>query len=315
MTDVITYHYVRRRTPARFPGLKVRSVDEFDDQLRSLATQPCGELSSVVDSLARGVAPAPDTYVLTFDDGFADHYTAVYPRLRARGITGAFFPIAGSSLHGELLDVHKVQLILATETDPTELQSMATSFLRGEGCPDMVRFLEPDVSHRTTGGRFDNPAVRSLKRALQAELPRALRGATVQHLFAETVGVDPRVVAAELYVDLVQLQEMAHEGMEVGGHSLTHHHLDTLNDAELDAELAASLEMLTAVYGETRNDWVFCYPYGSSNERVKTAVSSAGFIAALGVGEGAVVEASDIMDIPRFDTNKIARVPAAGPAS
>src|SRR5439155_295378 len=52
--------------------------------------------------------------------------------------------------------------------------------------------------------RFDGPDVTFVKRVLQKGLPPRVRGDIIRQLFDEYVGIDPRVVARELYMDLDQ---------------------------------------------------------------------------------------------------------------
>lgn len=311
MTEMLTYHYVREREAVRFGGLHVRSTSEFDQQLDRLDPATATTVAAAVEAVAAGADPTPGTWVVTFDDGFSDHYDVVYPRLRERGVTGAFYPPTASTLHRTLLDVHMIQLLMTSGQAVEAIKAVAIDFLTAEGRSDQIPALEPDVSQRSTGGRFDRADARALKRGLQAELDPEIRSSVVRHLFDRVIGEDAAVVANELYLDLAQLREMARGGMEIGGHSATHRHLDVLDDAELRAEIDASLELLDAVHGTRRDDLVFCYPYGSSDQRVIEAVRAAGFVAGLGVQSGTVTADSDIMLLPRFDTNDIDQLAAA----
>lgn len=47
------------------------------------------------DALLRGTPLPPNPVVLTFDDGYIDHYTTVFPTLQEYGFTGTFFIITG----------------------------------------------------------------------------------------------------------------------------------------------------------------------------------------------------------------------------
>ena len=48
-------------------------------------------LETIVDDLAAGRAPAPQTVALTFDDGFANFYTEAFPVLAAHGFGATVF--------------------------------------------------------------------------------------------------------------------------------------------------------------------------------------------------------------------------------
>src|SRR5262245_17765624 len=106
---IVFYHYVRdvERTP--FPAIKGLSRAGFAAQLDWLQAR-----YDVIDGAAferavlSGMPFTRPTALLTFDDGFIDHYEHVFPLLEARKIGGIFF-IAGATLAARpmLLNVHK----------------------------------------------------------------------------------------------------------------------------------------------------------------------------------------------------------------
>ena len=54
------------------------------------------------------------TALLTFDDGFVDHYEHVFPALRSRGLGGIFFVAARrSATNPTLLNVHKTHFLFS----------------------------------------------------------------------------------------------------------------------------------------------------------------------------------------------------------
>ena len=72
-----------------------------------------------------------------------------------------------------------------------------------------------------------------------------------------------------------QVREMASAGMEIGSHSHSHPHLDTLDRDSLEAELSRSKEELEDIIG--RPVTAFAYPFGQYNEFVVEAVREAGY--------------------------------------
>jgi hypothetical protein len=55
--------------------------------------------------------------LLTFDDGYADHYQTVFPLLDRLGLQGSFFPPARAILERRVLDVNKIHFLLAGVAD------------------------------------------------------------------------------------------------------------------------------------------------------------------------------------------------------
>jgi peptidoglycan/xylan/chitin deacetylase (PgdA/CDA1 family) len=68
------------------------TTDEFDDQIRFLARQfhlaPLEEAIEIIESAKR---PRGTAVLLTFDDGYLDHYETAFPHLSARKAPAVFF--------------------------------------------------------------------------------------------------------------------------------------------------------------------------------------------------------------------------------
>ena len=94
------------RTPY-YPRRKGKDEDEFIkqvDYLRenySLVTN-----DEVADYVTKGTALPERACHLTFDDGFVEHYSIVFPILSDRRINATFFPPSAPVLEDKLLDVH-----------------------------------------------------------------------------------------------------------------------------------------------------------------------------------------------------------------
>ncbi len=125
-----------------------------------------------------GVLPH-NACLLTFDDGFIDHYTTVFPRLQRRGWSGCFFPAAVPVLQHVVLDVHKIHFILAATREPRGLVTRLFELLS----PYRARFELPAdealYERLATPGRFDPAEIVFVKCMLQRELPDAVRAEIV----------------------------------------------------------------------------------------------------------------------------------------
>ena len=79
-----------------------------------------------------------------------------------------------------------------------------------------------------------------------------------------------------------ELRDLAgREGLEIGAHTVSHPHLTTLSDAELDRELADSKRRVEDELG--RPCPLLAYPYGEHDARVRRAAARVGFDAAFGL--------------------------------
>src|SRR3990172_11518084 len=95
---IVGYHYVRDLNGTRFPRIKGLTVTAFREQLAYLAAHHT--FVSIDDVLGATAHPGsggtlpPAAVLLTFDDGYADHFDNVFPILIENGIRGGFYPAA-----------------------------------------------------------------------------------------------------------------------------------------------------------------------------------------------------------------------------
>jgi peptidoglycan/xylan/chitin deacetylase (PgdA/CDA1 family) len=312
---IVMYHYVRPREGGRYPGLKVRSVEEFEGQLDYIVRhyQVCA-MSDVIAAVHGREALPSNACLLTFDDGFLDHYTVVFPRLVERGLPGSFYPPVAAIEGRHVLDTHKIQIVLAVTTDhralAQRLLAMVDEYRAEWTLPDAAtlraRHMQPS--------RFDTPEVVLVKRLLQRGLPGPVRASLTQRLFEECVGVDEATVAGELYMDLPQLRTMVRQGMEVGGHGATHVWLDSLAPVEQEDEIAKTAAFLQRVHGAPAADWVMCYPFGGYGADTLRLLGQVRCALGLTTRVDVATDLGSPLELPRLDTNDLPSVGTA-PAS
>ncbi len=98
---ILMYHYVSP-LPLDADQLRVGltlSPEMFRQHIQYLrdAGYSTVSLYQLHDALIAGTPLPPKPIVLTFDDGYIDHYTVVFPILREFGYTGTFFIITGKA--------------------------------------------------------------------------------------------------------------------------------------------------------------------------------------------------------------------------
>src|SRR3954465_1886150 len=115
---IVVYHFVRELPHTRYPGIKGLLESEFRGQLEYLARHyEFTTAEQVMDSVANGKPLPRNAALLTFDDGYIDHFVTVFPMLDERGIQGCFFPPAKAIRENRVLDVNKIHFILASAKD------------------------------------------------------------------------------------------------------------------------------------------------------------------------------------------------------
>ncbi|QPF82971.1 polysaccharide deacetylase family protein [Bradyrhizobium genosp. L] len=303
---IVMYHYVRPLKRTRFPRIKGLDLDLFEQQLGYLARHySLVTMEQLIDAIdGRGELP-PRPALLTFDDGYLDHYTYVLPKLVERKIQGSFFPPSCSAIDRKVLDVNKIHFILASNVDPDDLVATIETACR-ERAEEFG--LQPIAHYREKYmvGNFLDPAnVDYVKLMLQHALPSALRSELIEQLFSRHVAADEATFAGELYATVEQLRLMRGCGMHIGSHGSLHQWLGHLPREEQEADIDGSLALLDAV-GVAPAYRSMCYPYGSYNDDTVSAIASRGFKLAL-TTEVALSEtnAAARFRLPRLDTNHL----------
>jgi peptidoglycan/xylan/chitin deacetylase (PgdA/CDA1 family) len=302
---VVMYHYVRDLTRSRYPRIRGLTVDDFRVQLKHL--QERFQIVSMNDVVAasRGETTLPaDAAVLTFDDGYLEHYTIAFPLLAEAGLSGAFYPPAGAVQQRELLDVNRIHFMLAGTDDHkgivSQLDALVDSVRSSHDLPTRDEYW----SQFGIANRFDTAEVIYIKRMLQVGLPEHLRTVIGRRLFQSVQGIDEAVLAEELYLTVPQLKVMHANGMHIGSHGDRHVWLNSLTAEQQRDEIDASLEFLRQVHPSAARDWTIAYPYGGWNESLLEVVQSRGGV----LGFTTQVAQSNLgadrpLLLPRFDTN------------
>src|SRR5271163_235911 len=116
---IVMYHYVRDVSRTHFPAIKGLRVDSFCRQLDYIQSRYTPITArDVMEALAsRQNDLPPNPLLLTFDDGYSDHFLNVFPILDRRGVPGCFYPPAQAILEHRVLDVNKIQFVLAAVPD------------------------------------------------------------------------------------------------------------------------------------------------------------------------------------------------------
>lgn len=317
MTDTLTivmYHYVRDLPRTRYPRIKGLLTRRFEGQLDYLCNHyhVCDEATIVAASRGETELP-PRACWLTFDDGLIDHYVTVLPRLLDRRISGSFFPIVRPALHREVLDVHKLQFVLASIDDNDHLAddvlARVAPFREEHAIPDDETLRRT----HTIESRFDPPPVMLVKQLLQHALPPPVRNEIIDALFAAHVSRDATAFADELYMDERQLRTMRSCGMAIGGHGETHAWLEHLPPDRQAAELDATCELLQSAHDGPPHDWVMCYPYGSYNQTTMNLLRERGCRLGVTTRVNLNEDFSAPLELARLDTNDLPTIGDAAP--
>jgi peptidoglycan/xylan/chitin deacetylase (PgdA/CDA1 family) len=302
---IVFYHYVRDVALTDFPDIKALSPSGFAAQLDWLQTR-----FDIIDgpTFERAVGSGVDfdrpTALLTFDDGFVDHYEHVFPVLRSRSLGGIFF-LVGSTLGDQplLANVHKTHFLLSRLGAERFAREVAAA-LSAEGVS-----IPTAIDGRDGVYRYDEAPDVRIKRILNYEAPYPVADRVLSALFARHIG-DSDAFARTLYLTSRQIREMARGGMTFGFHTESHPVLSRLTRDEQRDELRNGTQAIRDLTDQTTVS--FCYPYGFrhtyNNETLETLEEFGYSMAFNTVRREAIVGQERRYELPRFDTRDVARL-------
>lgn len=304
---VIMYHYVRDLKNSRYPSIKGLDKKLFIEQLEYLRRHySFVTMEQVIAAGKNGELLPPKAVLLTFDDGYAEHFNVVFPILKNRGIQGSFFAPIKAITENHILDVNKIHFILASSKDLSQIIDELKCLLKQYGKEYDLESFETYYQKLAQATRFDCAEVIFIKRLLQVELRLEIRKIIIDILFKKTVGIEESVFSRELYMNVEQLKCMADAGMHIGSHGFDHFWLNSLSYEQQRFEIEKSVEFIRDIYAENFKGWTICYPYGAYNDDtlalLKEYDCAAGFTTEVEIANIAV---GDNFTLPRLDTNDI----------
>jgi len=309
IATIVMYHIVHGRGGhSLFSRLKGLDVSAFAEQLAYIRRHysPVG-IRDLADADITDLPPKP--IVLSFDDGYAVHYTTVFPLLAEAHVPAVFFPVTASLLDRTVLDVNKIQCVLAAE-HPDRLVEKIDDVIERERASLAApadfrqRYWKPS--------RWDAPEIVYVKRMLQHGLPERVRRPLVDRLFASLVTNDERAFADELYMNVGQARDMMKAGMTIGAHGGRHIRLTTLTRAGQSDEIDDALRVLDAT-GSGRTRFAYSYANGEHNDDSVALLRARGCAVAVSTRpDVSPLETADLFALPRIDANDLpARADAA----
>jgi len=300
------YHYVRDLKNSRYPEIKGLDKAFFEGQIAYLSKHyQVISMETLVDCIENKKALPERSVLLTFDDGYTDHYNCVMPVLRKYKMQGSFFPPAKAILNSLVLDVNKIHFILAAAPDKQILQQELFKKIDEYREEYGLDSNENYYAKHAVARRRDTAEVIFIKQMLQVVLPESLRLIICDHLFSKYVTADEAAFSRELYMSVEQIRELHNEGMHIGSHGYDHYWLGSLSKEKQQIEIDRSLDFLKQV-GVNTDRWTMCYPYGNYNNDTLEILNNRKCRLALTTRTDiADINVNGRFELPRLDTNEI----------
>jgi len=251
----VMYHYVRQEEESIpfFIYLHLenfrRQLDYFTDRYDFIS------LEEFMGNIKEGTPVNSNGLILTFDDGFIDHYRYVYPELAERNLWAIFY-IPTSIYNGtDLLDVHGIHLLLGAyggASMMSALEEMITD--------DMLVDRNIDSFRKLTYHTQDNEeASRLFRQILNYYISYEHRHPIIVKLLNRFFG--DKNISGRFYMTLEHLKEMKSAGMVIGSHGNNHLVYSKLTPADQEEDIKGSFDFFEKSIGPL-DIKTFCYPYG-----------------------------------------------------
>ncbi len=297
------YHYTRDLIHSRYPEIKGLDLELFKQQLDFFERNfNVVRMEEVIEAVNGEKELPENALLLTFDDGYIDNFTVVFPLLMEHGMQGSFFIPGKTFTENILLDVNKIHFVLASAPIDKlvgDLGGVIKEF--AADYPDIPSFGELYATY-ARDGRFDDKNTVFCKRILQTVLPEKLRNKLTSILFEKYVGLSESDFSRELYMNRDQIRLMKKSGMFIGLHGYDHYWLAKLSEEKMHKDVDKALDVMDEFID--KKAWIMNYPYGNHSEAVISHIKTRGCVLGLTTEVGVVnIASDDRYKFPRLDCN------------
>ena len=278
LLSILIYHRVLASPSKLFP--EEANAESFDLQMKYLSRNfSVMPLPEAVRALQRGTLPRR-ACCITFDDGYADNLTVALPILQRYGLTATVFVATDYVGGGCMFNDAIPEIIERTENTVLDLREQGLENYR----LDSIENRRNATLQILKKARFFAPEKRD---ALVGEMTRM-------------AGVGP--LPGNLMLTRQQLAELSAQGVEIGGHTVSHSILATLTDDQARAEILQGKKNLEEWTGKPVRS--FAYPNGLPDRDFKPQhadmVRDLGFELAVTTARGMASRRDDPFRLPRF---------------
>ena len=277
------FHRVLEKPDPMIPG--EMHAAQFDQALRWIGDQfRVLRPLEACERLAAGTLPARAA-IISFDDGYRDNHDVALPLLKRHRMPAAFFVATGYLGDGVQFNDRLTEAVRAHQGDTFDaarlgLGQLPTGDLQAR--LQTLHRLREGIKYLPLGER--SLALERIEAACGVDASRRTRE-------RERIMMTPEEVKA-----------LAAEGMEIGGHTVMHPILKSVDDATAFEEISLGRAALSALL--PRPPQLFAYPNGKLGTdfepRHADMARRAGFSYAFSTQRGAADVRTDRMMLPRY---------------
>jgi peptidoglycan/xylan/chitin deacetylase (PgdA/CDA1 family) len=248
----IMYHYVRPDN-SEYPYFNNLNIEIFKNQL-DYFEKKYGFLSQEKYKNAIKNKININGAILTFDDGFKDHYSYVMPELKKRGLWGIFYISTGIYKEKKLLGVHRVHYLKGKYGAGKILDELVNEVKDYMLDHDTINEFDKEIYIHSS---YENDE-KQLRRLLNYYIKYEYRDTILDTLMDKFF--DKKELFKNVYLSKKEIIELQNNGNIIGSHTISHPVLSRLTYAEQYNELSESFNFLDKIVKQNYKS--FCYPYG-----------------------------------------------------
>jgi peptidoglycan/xylan/chitin deacetylase (PgdA/CDA1 family) len=249
------YHYVRPDSD-KYPFFNNLNLETFAKQL-DFFQEKYGFITkeSYIEAVKnnKNIKGA----VLTFDDGFKDHYKYVLPELKKRNLWGLFYISTGIYTKREVLGVHRVHFLkgrFGADKILKELTSLVDDYMLDD---TKIEEFDKEIYQSSSYKKSE----KQLRRLLNYYIKYDYRDVVLDSLMSKFF--DEQALFDDLYLSKEEIIALKNSGNIIGSHTVHHKVLSRLSYSEQFQEIKTSFDFLDNILNQDYKS--FCYPCGYSS--------------------------------------------------
>lgn len=300
---LVTYHYVRDENKNNLlNSLNYLHINNFKEQIMFFKKNASIiDNSQFLDILLSKRMPKKPCIMLTFDDGYKDHFKNITPILIDNKIKGLFY-LTTDIFNNKILEVNKIQLIVNYKKNPKKLINEINLLLK--------KYQHPLINEKTIENlnlkkfKWDDHYTKICKFFLQYQIKDYCRSEIVNILFKKILNITKKKFIESMYLNLKDIHSMFKSGMTFGIHGKTHNHLNKISLQDVDKEIKGTIDFFNK-YKINNNNLSCSYPYGSYNRYVIEILKKNKISYAVTTNQDFLTKKNidKVFEIPRFPCN------------
>lgn len=300
--NIVMYHYIKDFSKKENKGYKGISLKKFDNHINYLKKNYIIiDIKNLLDSNFIKEHKKGNYCLLTFDDGYIDHFQNVFPILVEKKVTGSFY-MSGSIIENKkLLNVNKIHYLLANIKKKEIIKNLKIF------CAVSKRKInfEKIYNNLKNNTRYDDDDINLIKYLLNIYFSIEERDIFFQNIFEKIIQIKEEDISKNFYLSKKNIKEMQKFDMYFGGHGYEHYNLTSLNQLKLKIELNKTINFLKKINTRTDN-WIMCYPYGAYNNKILKSIKRNNCsIGLTTLPFTANLNKKNLLTLPRFDANDV----------